>query len=106
MSTKHSKTEQETVILYNQEDKTATISTEDPALLRKLGDLAQKSTAVLRVEERNGYGEYQLPKSYIKVSAPKQYKEETRQLMAERLRNARRTRKATEEGQDEADGSS
>lgn len=106
MSTKHSKTEQETVILYNQEDKTATICTEDPALMRKLDNLSGVDPRLHVRESRNGYREYEVPKKWVRVSKPREMTDEQRQLSGERMKRLLEAKKAREEGQGEAVGSS
>lgn len=83
------KEEQETVFLYNQASKDCTVSTSDPALIRRLDALSEKDPCVVRGPRTETCAEYQIPKRYLKVSAPRQYSDEQRQKMADRLRAAR-----------------
>lgn len=94
---KLSRIEQETVILYNQEEPTARISTQDPAFIRKLANLASNNEAVSLVEERTGYAEYVVPKKYIKVFAPRLLTDEQKQVMSERMRIMRAKQKEGQE---------
>ena len=80
---KLSKLEQETVIIFNEQENTATIDTCNRALIKQLDDLSQKSVGVACVaEDEHGKG-YTLPKKWVKVRLPKQYSEEQRLKMAE-----------------------
>jgi hypothetical protein len=91
--------ERETVILWNQAEKTATISTMDPALIRKMTILSQNDTAITVREERPGYAEYICPKKYIKVRGTRQLSSEKKQLLSERAKAmAERRRQNAENG--------
>lgn len=80
------KYEQETVIIYNQEDKTANIWTCDNALINKLNKLIEKDPAITEIK-RNEYSRtYKLPKRYINIKIPRQLSEEQRQKLAERAK--------------------
>jgi hypothetical protein len=91
MSSSLSLVEQETVILYNNYDKTCTVSTCDRSLIRKLNDLAAEDNLVRVVEQREGYAEYELPKKYVKVRPPRKMTEEQKQKAGERMRAMRKT---------------
>lgn len=78
--------EQETIINYNQEDKTATCYTYDKALIRKLDQLCQTRQGITLVRERDGAKEYSFPKKWVKVFAPKELSDEQRLKMAEKAR--------------------
>ena len=89
--------ERETVILYNQAEKTARISTEDPALIRRLTSiLSQNSLSAQRVEERPGYMEVLVPKKWVKVVPPRVLSEEKKSEAAARLKAAREAKKNAE----------
>jgi len=92
----HSNIERETVILYNQQEKTASICTEDPALIRKLDILSSNRPEITVRLRREGYGEYICPKGWIKVRAPRELSDEKKQLLAERMRRTNAKRKETE----------
>ena len=83
---KLSKLEQETIIIFNEQEDTATIDTCNRAVIRQLDDLRQKSSSVVCVSE-DEYGKgYTFPKKWVKVRTPRQYSEEQRLKMAERAK--------------------
>lgn len=92
------KEEQETVFLYNQASKECSVCTSDPALIRKLNALAEKDHCVVRTSETESFSEYRMPKRYLKVKAPRQYSNEEKQKMRDRLKAAR---EAAERSSDE-----
>lgn len=81
------KYERETIILYNEEESTASVCTYNERLRNKLADFASKSDECCLVKEGDGYAEYTIPKSWVKINMPRQYSDEQRQKMAERARN-------------------
>ena len=87
--------ERETIILWNQAGPNATICAMDPVWIRKLADLASKSPSVVRVLERSDYVEYQVPKRWVKVQIPRQYSEDQKQLMRERITAIREAKNDT-----------
>lgn len=82
--------EQETIINYNREEKTASIFTHDPALIRKCDSLCEKSEAITVLREGEGWKEYTCPKSWIKVKMPRELTEEQRAELAERMKSLRK----------------
>ena len=52
-----SKYERETVIIYNEEEPTATISTLSPIMMRRLKKLAEQSPAEVELEAVPGGGD-------------------------------------------------
>lgn len=89
MSARLTNDERETLFLYNQASKECGVSTSDPALIRKLDALSEKDPCVVRVCGSKEYAEYRIPKRYLKVTAPRQYSDEQRQKMRDRLKAAR-----------------
>lgn len=87
---KLTKYEQETIINYNQEEKTASCFTHDLALIRKLDEFARNGEAITVVREGDGWKEYKFPKKCIKVRFPRKLSEEQRQNMAERMKSMRK----------------
>lgn len=81
--------ERETIITYNQEESTVDCFTYDLVLQRKLDRLVSKSEAIRMVRQGDGWREYTFPKKWLSVRFPKQYTEEQRKAMAERMRNWR-----------------
>lgn len=87
---KLTKYEQETIFNYNQEEKTASCFTCDPALIRKLDRLCEKDEAITVSREGDGCKEYTFPKSWLKVRPPRQLSDEQRQELAERMKSLRK----------------
>jgi len=78
--------EKETIILYNQEEKTASVYTYHPALIKKLEDGCKKYPDMFKFEHEEAGGRtYTIPKKYVSVRLPKVISEEARQEMGQRL---------------------
>lgn len=87
------KEEQETIILYDNANKTASVYTCDRSLIKKLTKLmASKDDITLECQDDES-ATFIVPRKWIKVQPPKQvnFTEEQRALAAERLRQARNT---------------
>lgn len=85
-STRLTKIEQETIITFNEAEGDCTIFTYNKPLLNRLSQLSQKHKGLALVREGLGWGEYNCPKKWIKVIAPKDYSDEQREKMRERAR--------------------
>ena len=83
------KYEQETIINYNNEEKTAFIFTYDKSLIRKLDKRLAEMSDMKLIRRGEDFAEYSLPKKWIKVAFPRQYSDEQRAEMAERMKAAR-----------------
>lgn len=83
------KYEQETIINYNNEEKTASIFTYDKSLIRKLDKRLAEMSDMKFIRRGEDFAEYSLPKKWIKVAFPRQYSDEQRAEMAERMKAAR-----------------
>lgn len=85
--------ERETNINFNQEEATATVYTHNNSLKKKLALMAKENPTACTLEESNEFGgmTFRVPKTYIKVSAPRkiQLTEEQRQAIGERLKKMR-----------------
>lgn len=83
--------EKETIINYNNEDGTASVFTYHRALQNKLNKLLGTNPDISVLRQGDEWTEYLVPKSWIKVSPPRQvnYTDEQRAAMAERLAAAR-----------------
>lgn len=71
--------EQETIILFNEAEKTASVYTHNRAFLRKLEKLAQdrpEDCKLKRSDTESRVAEYIVPKRWIKINAPRQISEE------------------------------
>lgn len=83
------KYEQETIINYNNEEKTAFIFTYDKSLIRKLDKRLAEMSDMKLIRRGEDFAEYSLPKKWIKVAFPRQYSDEQRAEMAKRMKAAR-----------------
>ena len=86
---KLSNLERETIILWNEAEKTASIYTHSPALQRLLSELcAAYPESALAVED-NGYGglTYELPKKWVKVVPPRILSPAQREVLDRMNRN-------------------
>lgn len=83
--------EQETIILFNREEKEADVYTHEPSLIKKLDNLCKTSPDVFVKREDNGAGgiTYTLPKKLISIRTPRPKKE-----LSEEEKNALRERMA------------
>lgn len=71
--------EQETIILFNEAEKTTSVYTHNRALIRKLEKLAEDRPDDCRLKRKdpeNRAAEYIVPKKWIKINAPRQLSEE------------------------------
>lgn len=84
--------ERETIITYNQEEDVAEVFTYHRALQNKLNKLVGVNPDIKVLRQDEECATYSVPKSWVKVSPPRQvnYSDEQRAAMAERLAAARR----------------
>ena len=78
--------ERETIITYNEADKTAQVYTCNNALIRKLDNLCAESKEFLIVREDEYSKTYELPKKYVSIRAPYKMSEEQRKKLSERAK--------------------
>lgn len=83
-----SKIEQETVILFNEAEASASVYTYNGALKRKLTGLCHTRPTEARLTKDDGRGglTFEVPKRWIKVNASQLLTEEQRQTRAEAAR--------------------
>ena len=81
--------EQETVITFNRAEDTAQIYTADPKMVRKLDELCRKNEFVNSVRESEGGKTYILPKTWIKVSKPRELTEAQKEAASKRMQEMR-----------------
>ena len=83
--------EKETVINYNAAEDIASVYTHSRKLQNKLNKLAQERSDITIKRQDDECTTYIVPKSWIKVSPPRQvnYTDEQKAAMAERLAAAR-----------------
>ena len=82
---KLTKAEQETIILFNEAEQTASVYTHNAALLHQLERLCCSHPAQVRQTERGRHSgaTYLLPKKWVKLRAPVKMSEERRAIMVE-----------------------
>ena len=68
-----SNVERETIVTYNQAERTANIYTHNPALIAQLLELCQTYPEQVRQTATNDWGglTFELPKKWLKVSPPR-----------------------------------
>lgn len=81
------KYEKETIINFNEEESTAIVSTYNKALLKKLESYSERSSDCRRINGDDEFGEYIVPKRWVKVLFPRQYSDEQRSAMSQRFKN-------------------
>ena len=84
--------EKETYINFNDAESDATLCTYNAAWLRKMDDLSRESPCVQVVKRTDGYGEYSLPKKWVRVSKPHPMLEENRRKAKERFEAYRKAK--------------
>ncbi|HRS64338.1 MAG TPA: immunoglobulin [Spirochaetia bacterium] len=85
---KLSKYEQETIILYNEEEPTANVYTHDPKLIDKLKRISKKCPGKVYPEQKEHPGavSYTVPKSCVSIREP--YSDARRKADSERAKKA------------------
>lgn len=85
-----SKYEKETIIIFNEAEKTASVNTYNQSLIRQLRDYNKKSPANYVInKDGEQYIECTVPKSMIKIKYPRNFTDEQRAKMSERMRAIR-----------------
>ena len=92
-----SRIEQETIILFNEAEPTASVYTYNGALKRKLFGLCETRSAEVKQTKDDGQGgiTFEVPKRWVKVNAGQLLTDEQRKTRAEAAR-ARFTSKSKE----------
>ena len=87
---KLSKYEEETLVLYNEAQSTASVYTHDPKLKEKLKRLSEKypEQVILEKSDLSGGMTYTVPKKCVLIREP--YSEERRKAASERAKTAGR----------------
>ena len=85
-----SKYEKETIIVFNEAEKTASVNTYNQSLIRQLREYNKKSPANYVInKDGEQYIECTVPKSMIKIKYPRNFSDEQRAKMSERMRTIR-----------------
>jgi len=74
--------ERETIILYNEAEKTATVDTCSPALMRRMDQYCAEHPECSLVRKDEYGAKYVCPKKWIKVRLPRQLSDAQRREMA------------------------
>lgn len=78
--------ERETIINYNEGEKTASVYTHNKALRRRLDQIRKtRPEEVLIVRQDDDHSEYIVPKKWIKVSPPRQTSDEAKERARQRM---------------------
>lgn len=84
--------EQETIINFNEEEKSASVYTHNRPLIRKLEKLAKERPGEVRLVKVSHLGqavEYYVPKSWLRINPPRQLSEEQRAKLYESSKGTR-----------------
>ena len=83
------RSEMETIILFNEEEKTARVYTCNGKLKRKLAELVQSrpEEATLDKQDNTGAATYIVPKKWIKVNAGRILSDEHKEILTARLKS-------------------
>ena len=85
---KMTKYEQETIINFNAEERSATLYTRDPAVIRRIDTLVNDYPDTFRcIGETDIDKTYEMPKSAVNYRKPRRLSVEQREAARERLRN-------------------
>ena len=76
-------------MIYNNSEQFVIVSTYDKSLIRKINKKMAERPEIKLVKQSEGFAEYSLPKKWVKIRPPKQYSEEQRAKMKERMKNIR-----------------
>lgn len=79
--------EKETVIIFNEAEPTASVSTLNPALLRRLQQLSQEYDGIQLIRSDCYGAEYEIPKSLVSIRKPRQISEELKTQLSEHMRD-------------------
>lgn len=83
--------EQETIINFNEDEKTASVYTYNKALIKKLDNFCLKYPDLYQLVKQEWYGKhlsktYIIPKKYVTIRQPKILSEDTKKKFAANLK--------------------
>lgn len=77
--------ERETIINFNEAEETANVYTYNQKLIHKLEAIDRPECVLKRKGDM--WAEYDVPKTWVKITPPRVYTEEQRRIMGNRLHN-------------------
>lgn len=83
---KLSRIERETVIIYNQAEENATMTTADTVVIRNMRNLVEKDSRIVSEQIGKEVWKFIIPKKYVKVKLPRQLTDEQRMAASERAK--------------------
>ena len=78
--------EKETIIIFNEAEPTANITTFNKKLIRRMNERCSENKGFICVKKGIDWAEYSCPKKYVTVRAPKKLTEEQRTEAAKRAK--------------------
>ena len=87
--------EQETTINWSRADKTASVWTTDPVVIRKLDEISHSDPAVTVLRSTEGARAYIVPIRWVSIKKPRQLSDEQKEKLAERMRQLNARKEAT-----------
>ena len=86
--------EKETIILFNEAERTASVYTYNVALIKKLTQLCDERPDEVTFDRANGHGamDFTIPKKLIKVTASRILSPEEKEIRAQSAQRAREAR--------------
>lgn len=88
--------EKETIISYNEEEKTANVYTYNNTLKNRLAEFATKSDKCVLIKDDGDCAIYKVPKKWVKIRMPRQYSPEELLELQDRARKNLVRKKETE----------
>lgn len=87
-----SRYEQETIILFDEEEKTATVNTCNYKLKKKLKKISEEYDSFKLIREDEYSVTYEIPKRYVTINTPRNPTEEQRIAASERMKEIQRNK--------------
>lgn len=78
--------EKETIIIFNQADSEAIVTTYSKGLMRKLRAYASEYEEITCVSDNGEYAEYTIPKKLVAVRKPRNISEDERERLSQRAK--------------------
>lgn len=85
--------EQETVILFNEEEKEASVYTHNKSLINKLLGLCKKYPEEYKLKTEDEHSKtFKIPKRYITIRQPRTLTQEQKEKLQENVKKARESK--------------